>query len=236
MITITLSEIKGFSLIMIACITWMGGYLAYYTQARPKLLAQSASLSCGIFLSAALIHLAPHAYTHLSAEHSHPLPILLAWMGGIGGGLWLIDHLFAKHESSAYVLTTLISLHAISAGIVLGGSLNFTQLQVIALAILAHKSLESFALLSLLLQRHRQKALLLFGFFSMMTPLGGILGLQSFHLAKAYPAQWQALTAGTFLYLAFGHDDPKTRTRSVIRAHYGYAILGFILMGVLSWM
>lgn len=108
-----------------------------------------------------------------------------------------------------YVLLLILSVHSIITGVALGTESRVLQAVVIIIAVLAHKGTAAFALgVSLLrtnMSRSRFTATIIL--FSSATPVGILLGMAVMSIvtgrtALIFEALFDALAAGTFLYVA----------------------------------
>ncbi len=109
----------------------------------------------------------------------------------------------------ALVLLVVLSIHSIVLGVTLGAQTSLSRLTVIFAAIIAHKAFAGFALgigyrrsgLSL------RRAAPAIAVFSLMVPLGALLGAAIGDLASTRAGTWfeaafDSIGAGTFLYIA----------------------------------
>jgi zinc transporter 1/2/3 len=206
----------------------------------------------GVFLGAGLIHLLTDGQEHFEnwlGGFDYPFTFLIA---GVGFLLVLciervIIHGENLHETHTmkthpYLLTLVLSIHSVIAGVALG--LEGASLTAIALfvAIIAHKSFAAFALSvsfhDAKFDPAKTKRTLLI--FSAMTPLGVLLGGVAASLfqgtgAHAVEGIFDALAAGTFIYVATldivreafsdGHDRWQK---------FAWLSLGFGLMALLA--
>ena len=190
-----------------------------------RFFSLSNALGGGVFLAAGLIHLFPDATANftnlLGPELNYPLaaPICVA---GFLLVLFLEKVLFGGHEehlaskargsTSAvypYLLTLVLSVHSIIAGIALGVESQLATSAALFFAIIAHKGMAAFALgVSLYRGRiPRSRLITIIVLFSLMTPVGIISGAVLDTVLTGRDGQWfegifDALAAGTFLYVA----------------------------------
>ncbi|MEO1057161.1 MAG: ZIP family metal transporter [Actinomycetota bacterium] len=108
-----------------------------------------------------------------------------------------------------YVLIVALSVHSIIAGLALGAQLDTTQIWVIFVAIIAHKSSAAFALSVSFVRGglDRGLSLRLLAAFTLTTPAGVLVGAAVSSIldnrAEIYfDATFTAMAAGTFLYIA----------------------------------
>lgn len=142
-----------------------------------------------------------------------------------------------------YLLLLTLSIHSIIAGMALGAQQSLAGFMIIVIAILAHKSAAGFAL-GVSLHRigtdvHRARKLILG--FSIMTPLGIVLGTGISALLdstgeQVFEALFDAIAAGTFLYIASLDiiREEFLPPRSDRRVKWLWAAIGLSLMAVVA--
>ncbi len=217
----SLLTLKFLSALAIVGVSVAGGMIPIVAQRfedSRRFFSLGNAFAGGVFLGAGLIHLLPEGSAKLGNISAFPIAGLLATFGL--ALLLLIDRvLFSHHQFDGhvdhdvrtypYVLTVILSVHSIIAGISLGLETQVSASVVILLAILSHKGSAAFALMVSLhtggFSSVRQKRILLL--FVMMTPLGLLIGtLASAALigrtATLIEGSFDALTAGTFIYVA----------------------------------
>lgn len=242
---------KLISIIAIFCITLISGFYPFFkklTSSKEQVFPIAESLAAGVFLGAALIHMlgdASQRFYQLSANY--PYAFLLA--GVMFLFLLLLEHIgreIVSHEGEtsnafAVLATCMLSVHAFLMGAALGLSATLSVAIVIFFAIIAHKWAESF---SLAIQINKSKfsfkmTMLLFGLFSLMTPLGIVLGVSATTTLHQHPLLepiFSSLAAGTFLYLGTLHGlENATLIKQCceLRRFY-FVILGFSIMAVVA--
>jgi len=177
---------------------------------HPESAELGEALASGIFLGAALFHMLPEAtqiFAHLYPGFSYPLAEVICVSGFLL--LLLLERLSLTHtsiqskNSIPYILTLILIIHALTEGAALGIGTTLSETLMLAVAIIAHKGSESFAL-SVVLLKHElpfKRIVLIVIFFSLMTPLGICLGtvINQFSLARD-----DALVAGIFNAFAAG--------------------------------
>jgi zinc transporter 1/2/3 len=140
------------------------------------------------------------------------------------------------------VLTLVLSIHSIIAGIALGTEQTMGLAVVILIAVLAHKGSAAFALGVSLFRGGlpRRRALAIVAFFSFMTPLGIVLGVAMTAVMAGTSEQlttsvFDALAAGTFLYVAVIDiiEEEFTRPQGR-RLKFNLLVLGLGLMALLA--
>lgn len=214
----------------------------------PHALAFGETLSTGVFLGAALLHMLPEAHAHFHAlGYTYPFAFLIA--GGVFLFFLWFEHLGEawyqqkNRTQSAFALLALVmlSLHSLMSGAALGLNKNQAMMTVIFLAIIAHKWAESFAMAAQLVKSGLSRSVIWFSFglFCVMTPLGVLAGNLLEHLPGHDAALTPALvaaSAGTFLYLGTLHglDRCVLVARCCHLRDFTFVILGFLLMGVVA--
>ncbi len=254
-------EILGFKAISIILIITAGVFGGLYP--LRKVLGKNGhenlmfgnAFAGGIFLGAGLLHMLPDSienFGNLSLNIDYPFPALLAGFGFIF--VLFLEKVLVREESLEAIgktnnqfptlLFLVLAIHSIIAGMSLGLETSFASGIVIFIAIIAHKGSASFALGVSMANSNTQKSLFIktILFFSIMTPLGIIIGsilseIDSSRTALWFEAIFDALAAGTFVYIAIldiiheVFEAPKKKW-----AKFGVLILGFLLMaGIAIW-
>ena len=245
----SLLTVKLLSVLAILAIGLIGGAIPIiagkYENSR-RFFSLGNAFAGGVFLGAGLIHLMPDGAEKLRGLSTYPIAGLLTTAGL--ALLLLIDRVIFSHhdlEESAgdkspmypYVLTVILSVHSIIAGISLGLETHVSTSVVILLAIVFHKGSAAFALMVSLhnagVRGLRQKGIL--GLFVTMTPLGLVIGtlastvLQG-DIATLAEGAFDALAAGTFIYVAIldiieeelSGDEDKLAKFALIVAGLGF--------------
>ena len=220
------------------------------TKRGQTLLTLGSGFAGGVFLGAGIIHLLGDSHEFFAeATGGAEYPYFLL-VGGIGFLLILFlekvlvraDETDAAKGSHPFILLVVLSLHSFIAGTALGLETELSAALVLLLAILAHKSFAAFALGSSFQESGlpARRYFSLIAIFSIMTPLGVLLGaglseiLQS-QTALEFEAIFDGLAGGTFIYVAsmdvIGHtfDDRRLRV-----AKFTAIALGFALMALLA--
>lgn len=222
---------------------------AYPKHNRPLELADA--FASGIFLGAALFHMLPDAISKFSTLYSNnPYPIAeLFCASGFLILLFLerLSNYFAAARQHAHMLSYMLALiliiHALIEGAVLGVNTTLATASVIFVAIIAHKSSESFAL-AVILNRSDlslRHIITIIVFFSFMTPLGIGLGtslttiLQK-NSSQFFTAGFNAFAAGTFLYMSTLHHINHHERQHEAEGLWEFTalLIGLVIMGVLS--
>lgn len=188
----------------------VGGRLATRSLSRQHRVWQiSDAFADGIFLGLALFHLLPSAYLALGGGTE--LALKLALLCALGYGILFFSTRF-EHRHSAWFLLGTLSLHASVEGSVLGIANTLSEFLLMTFAILAHKGFETFALMTGLKRYWPDKIRLqlALGMFSLMTPIGILLGgVLQYHLVANHETVWlsylNALAAGTLVFIGISH-------------------------------
>jgi len=198
------------------------------------------ALASGVFLGVGLLHMLSDASKGFAiAGYDYPFAALLAgamflfllWLEHLGRDYYQHEHghhheahghdhdLEHSHDhkpeglrgkSFALLALAMLSLHAFLESAALGLSTNFTIILMLAIAILAHKWAESFALAIQLTKSSlsSKMGVIYFLLFALVAPigifLGGFASEKIQHLPLLGPT-FLALAAGTFLYLGTLH-------------------------------
>jgi len=216
---------------------------------RPSLEAADAFAS-GIFLGAALFHMLPDAISVFSkalGNTDYPLAELFCALGFLV--LLFLERLSkclptAKNSMNAlpYMITLILVIHSLIEGAVLGINTTLETASIIFLAIIVHKSSESFALAVILnpTKLALKHIILIVGLFSLMTPLGILLGtlLTSIELrsTQLLTAGFNAFAAGTFLYMStlhhINHHERMHESENLFE--FLFLLAGIVIMAVLA--
>lgn len=173
------------------------------------------SITNGIFLGAAIFHMLPDSQAGFNAIGltQYPYAILLCISGFIFLQIVKYITLYFKQSSdysklNGTMILIVLSIHSIIEGTTLGINTTVTNAFVIFIAIMAHKSCDSFALASTL-KRYiivpKYNVLIIFA-YALMTPFGialaaTVIGLLSNRTGILVEASLNALAAGTFIYI-----------------------------------
>lgn len=217
---------------------------------RPSLEAADAFAS-GIFLGAALFHMLPDAISDFSAVlgvTDYPLAELFCACGFL---ILLFLERLSQYipqtkksvHAMPYMIAMILIIHALIEGAALGINTTIETASVIFLAIIVHKSSESFALAIILNPTHLalKQVILIVGIFSLMTPLGIAIGTvmtSSFELrsGQLLTAGFNAFAAGTFLYMSTLHhiNHHQRMHESENLTEFLFLLIGMIVMAVLA--
>lgn len=172
------------------------------------------SITNGIFLGAAIFHMLPDAqrgFSEIGLNH-YPYALLLCFSGIIL--LQLIKYIAVYFNQgldnsrlTGLIILMVLCLHSLIEGATLGINTLLVNAFVIFIAIIAHKSCDSFALASTL-KRYpiHQAHLFIITAYSLMTPLGiaiasNIISILSNHSGILVESTLNAIAAGTFIYI-----------------------------------
>lgn len=207
------------------------------------------ALSAGVFLAIGLIHMLSHANHGFALLHIHyPAAFLLAGLAYMilfmleGLALKYYQASVASQTSYAILAFFILSVHSILAGATLGIERSWSITFVLLLAILAHKWAASFALS---IQIAKAPVSLWMGIallltFSLMTPAGILLGevlLKRFELYPFLEPTFNALAAGSFLYLGSMHgffQVGRAKKNHIPFQEYICLLLGFSIMAAVA--
>ena len=222
----TISMFKFIAFIAVFATGLMGGLLSKWVSESKKsalIFSLGNAFAGGVFLGAGLIHMMPDAQQEFRdlTGTDYPWFAVVCCVGFLS--ILFLEKIAIRHSHShddtsmgsgqmvlyPYVLMIILSIHSIIVGIALGTEARIAQVAVILIAVVAHKGTAAFSLTVSLLrgsvQRGRVVAMVVL--FSFMTPLGILLGLGFMALLtgqaeKIFEAGFDALAAGTFLYVA----------------------------------
>ena len=204
-----------------------GGFLALRLSKSRKsavLFSLGNAFAGGIFLGAGFIHMLPDAregLANLLGDYDFPWSMVVCACGFIL--ILFIEKVImsghhhiviaksgtSEYSLSPYILTFVLSIHSIIAGIALGLEDVTAKALIILIAILAHKGSAAFAL-GVSIKRggiNIKRSRGIITFFSFMTPLGILIGSLSLQVLTGRTEQFltsifDALAAGTFIYIA----------------------------------
>ncbi len=214
---------KILAIILIFISGVIGGFIPIrkkLTEEKLDWLSFGNAFAGGIFLGAGLLHMLPDSidnFSKLGLHIDYPIAALIAGAGFLFV-LFLekvlvkessMDKLVDERHVYPYILFLVLAIHSIIAGMALGLEKALISSLAIFIAIIAHKGSAAFAL-SVSLVRNgfkptlTRRAVLL---FSIMTPIGvaigaGLLQIEGSAVALNFEAVFDALAAGTFVYIA----------------------------------
>lgn len=209
------------------------------------------AFASGVFLGAALFHMLPE-----SAETFHELlPAVTFPMAALFCAIGFLLLVFLERLATAttqgnhnhltipYIVAVVIMVHSLIEGAVLGVITDISAFAIIFIAILAHKSSDSFAL-SHTLVKHSITARALFiliAVFTLMTPVGILLGSSITPFMEARSGQlttaaFSAFAAGTFLYMStlhhINHHQRMHEAESLLE--FMFLLIGVVVMAVIG--
>jgi len=177
------------------------------------------AFASGIFLGAALFHMLPDAnaaFQEALGHYTYPLAELFCAAGFVL--LLFLERLTMNSEhhhelTIPYLAAVTLIIHSLIEGAALGVNTALATAMIIFLAIFVHKGSESFALSIILCRGNHLSTKSLYwlvGIFSVMTPIGILLGtvitsFLQFKEAQLIAAGFNAFAAGTFLYMSTLH-------------------------------
>ncbi|OGT41282.1 MAG: hypothetical protein A3F42_07330 [Gammaproteobacteria bacterium RIFCSPHIGHO2_12_FULL_37_34] len=208
------------------------------------------ALASGIFLGIAFFHMLPSAISifHQLFNHmNYPIAEIIS-MFGFSLLLFLerlsLDRSLSRSQSIIpYTLALILIIHSLTEGAALGISGTGTEALIIFIAIIAHKSSDSFVLCMILMRYHFPllRIITIVTIFSLMTPIGIGLGTglslftQSFS-GQLAEATFDAFAAGTFLYIATLHHlrfhQRLEEAQSLLE--FSCMMIGLIAMGAIA--
>lgn len=202
------------------------------------------AFASGVFLGTALFHLLPDAIKEF-AVIQYPLAELFCAAGFL---IFLFLERLAQLNyfifKISYIVAIILIIHSFIEGVALGTNTTFATAFIIFIAIIAHKSSESFALAVILNRSHSslKHIILIIGTFSIMTPLGIILGSILANMLYAetgryLAAGFNAFAAGTFLYMStLHHINHHHRVQDIESlSEFWFLLTGLTMMAALAW-
>ena len=153
----------------------------------------------GMFIAIACTHLLPEIF--YASENIATLSLYIGMISGIVFYIARFQKTSSTPSHSRYLLTVLLFAHCLFEGIAVSSAPTESMQISLSIAILAHKTIEAFVFFNLIA---RQKfstftllALLLL--FSLLTPIGILVGKNLVHAPSILENSVNALTAGAFL-------------------------------------
>lgn len=223
-------------------------------RARPQhrpILELGDAFASGIFLGAALFHMLPDAISGFAGtlpNVHYPVAEFFCACGFLI--LLFLERLAAcvpqvknAKQFMPYMVALILIIHSLIEGGVLGINTTMATAFVIFIAIIVHKSSESFAL-AVVLNRSEtpfKKSILIVSVFSLMTPLGILLGttMSSFlqyQSGQLRAAGFNAFAAGTFLYMStlhhINHHERMHEAENLLE--FLFLFIGLAVMALLA--
>lgn len=243
-----MKEIAGLSIFMIAIILGSTPILFSESRAFKSSLVYCNAVTTGLFLSIGLTHFLPDAldlYAQVSPSSSNTLIFIICAATALT--MQIIEQTGKKINSKTkrawlpYFLMMLLSIHSLLEGFVLGIEVNPKYALTIFIAILFHKGAEAFSITTNMLANNisKRSCIISLAFFSLVTPIGIIIGsfilninwIQTDNMIQPY---FDALAAGTFIYMAIENAHYKQNKNSNKIILVILAILGFLAMSAIS--
>lgn len=236
--------IAAVSILVIALV--MGAIPLIFTRSSrfKSKLTYCDALTTGLFLGIGLIHLLPEA---IEKQLPGSLTGIFSICAATAIFLQVIESTgkkIANHKNNhsfwiSYFMVVILSIHSVLEGFVLGVELNPKYEMSLFIAIMAHKGAAAFSVITNMLTNHisRHKSIIALVLFSLATPIGILLGknLLDTHWIEAnqyIQSHFDAMAAGTFIYLAISHNPSRKVKHHTI--NIGLSILGFLAMAFLS--
>jgi len=245
---ISILMLKILFALAVLCVTLLAGWYPFKHKKKHSThfeLPVGETLATGVFLGAALMHMLPEAQTYFHRlGYRYPFAyalvglvfLIFLWMEHLGREIY--EHRDASNPAFAVLATVMMSVHSLILGTALGLTQYHSMIIMLFFAIIAHKWAESFAIAvqlnkSSLSLRHSQ---LMFLFFSLMTPIGIMIGWMTGHrehIDSLPEAILMSISAGTFLYLGTLHGLERCVMvqRCCNLKYFSFVIIGFLLMG-----
>lgn len=248
----SLITFKIIASVLIFIVALFAGILSFRSRHfHPDSLHLTDSITNGIFLGVAIFHMLPDAqegFASLGFTH-YPYALMLCFAGFIF--LQIIKFITLSFNRSANdsklngaMIMIILCIHSIIEGATLGINTTVGAAFVIFIAIIAHKSCDSFALATTLkrynlLSRYHNNIIIL---YALMTPFGiviasTIMGLLSNNTGILTESSLNALAAGTFIYIGALDAIMQQFTVKNLKQNmidFGALVLGMGLMGLLA--
>ena len=210
------------------------------------------ALAGGIFLGAAFFHMLPESiqmFQQLFHTITYPVPEVICMSGFLLliflERLSLTNSLFHSKNTVPYMLALILIIHSLTEGAALGIEHTQAASWMLFIAIIAHKSSDSFALCMILMryQFSLRQIILTIGLFSLMTPIGIGLGTAINFFTTSTSGQlteviFNAFAAGTFIYIATQHHlrfhECIEETQSL--SEFSLLTLGIVAMAAVAWI
>jgi len=244
--------LKLFSIFLIFIITLLSGIYPFikkiYKKENKLEFPAGEALSSGIFLGISLLHMLNNGEKNF-LNHGYNYPVAPLISGIVFLLLLFFEHIGKeiyhrkgdKSISFTILSLLLLSVHSFLSGIALGFSDSITIILIILFAIIAHKSLVSFALAIQINKSNLTffKSFLLFAIFCLMLPLGAFIGsIINIHISQYifFGGIFNSLSSGTFLYLGTLHGLNKAVMieKCCDLQHFIYMLIGFFIMSFIA--
>lgn len=259
-----LIEIKIAAFLVLLGLAYAGGVLPLRVSASPRsaqVFSLSNAFAGGLFISIGLIHMlgdGKEGFADANVGTDYPLELAIATGGFLAillleavvggrvqtslGEAYQPDSAGSAAGLRARLLTIILSVHSLMAGIAIGAETEVAAAIAILIAIVAHKGPEGYALGISLHQAGTPRRTLARTVmaYAVMTPIGIVIGTG---LAEAltgeanamFEAIFDSLAGGTFIYVAtFGVLKEEFSTPDLLGLKYLAAITGAALIAVVS--
>lgn len=208
-------------------------------------LESADAFASGIFLGAALFHLLPDAISDFSllGNTGYPFAELFCALGFLL--LLFLERLSQRntlHFTAPYFIAIILIIHSLIEGAALGANTTFAAASILFVAIIAHKSSESFAL-AVILNRSElalKPIIAIVSLFSVMTPIGIAIGTMmtshlEFRTGQYLAAGFNAFAAGTFLFMStLHHINHHHNHDKESLSEFGFLLTGLVVMALLA--
>lgn len=241
----TPTTLKVFFALSIVIIIILAGWYPFLKRQRSDHMdfPFGETLATGVFLGAALLHLLPESaqmFVHLGYRYPFAnlitglIFLLFLWLEHLAKELY---HHHDAHPGFAILAWLMLSVHSFVLGTALGLAHDLSIAFMLYMAIITHKWAESFAI-AVQLNKTRMnfiQNIVLFGLFTLMTPLGiytGWVFQYDLKTASLIDPVMIAISAGTFLYLGTLHGLERCVMveRCCNLRYFSFVIIGFLLM------
>ena len=209
----------------------IGGYFPIKNSSRKhgRWMHHMDSFCDGMFLAIATTHFLPEIIEHSGSIYSASLYIAIAL------GLAILIQLPKKPGSATSWITVLLFAHCLVEGIAVTVVTDTSVQATLSLAILAHKSVESFVFFNLISRQNWSTRCLvgLLLVFSLLTPLGIVIGEHMTSFPDSAVLLINALTCGTFLGISVNcfllNSCGEHKHHGILWAALGFAALTLIM-------
>lgn len=241
---------KTIAAVSIFLLTLIAGLLPMkIAKNKAHLLCLGDAFASGVFLSAALLHLLPEAENGFRVITNNTYPfaqficiITFVVLLIMERGIFTLSKNHKVHNKiiAPLLLILLLTIHSLVEGAAIGTGNTFAETSMLFFAVIAHKGSESFALATNLHHHNltTKNVQQIIAIFSFITPLGiFIASLVMYALqtnsGNTIGAIFNAIAAGTFLYLATEHLLKGTK---FLENFYAIVtlILGIALMALVA--
>ncbi len=216
---------------------FLGGFLNLINiRFSREWLKLSNGFSAGLLITISLAHMLPEARLEVNYLYAvSGFGIFYLIEGFTRSGSCSDAHCPESHPSGGMIAWSGMSFHALIDGLAMGvGFGKSTELGVIiALAIMIHKAPIGFSLTGILASRgyRYRDNLLLLTVFSLLTPLGALMGMLFLKVDSLVLYKALAFSGGTFLHISVSEllpDVHAERKRTIL-----YYVMAGIIVGIL---